>query len=67
MNESGEFYSPGALHRKLRGELARYDTYTTGLDHVSTLEHTQEYTEAQHDTIAMARAMKVRRIFEYLC
>ena len=61
MHESESFYSPGALHRKLRGELARYDTFSTGLEHVTNLEHTQQFTEAQHDTIAMARAMKVSK------
>ncbi|KAL5250424.1 hypothetical protein ACHWQZ_G016225 [Mnemiopsis leidyi] len=51
-------YSPGALHRKLRSELARYDTFSAGLEHANTLEHTHQHTEAQHDTIAMARAMQ---------
>lgn len=53
------FFSPGALHRQLRGELARYDTFNAGIEHVRELENTQQFTEAQHDTIAMARAMKV--------
>ena len=59
-------YSPAALHRKLRGELARYDTYSLSLEHVNTLQHTQQHADAQQDTVAIASALRVSHIRCYI-
>ena len=49
----------------MRGELARYDTYSAGLEHLNTLQHAQTHAESQQDTVALARALQVTTNTKY--